>query len=137
VKRKGAALDPQAKRTLDQNALLQAACEDLSRGMTWHGHRLSKADWRHLISATVLGQLIVPGIDVGKGPPGLIQLGASSTQLRVKDAGEAIQLAYSIGDQPHEYDPTQPKGKSVAWGAIVSLARGFRKYENEIAEQSA
>jgi hypothetical protein len=36
---------------------------------------------------------------------------------------EAITLAFAIGDQPWEYDPTQTK--PVQWCEKVWLARGF------------
>ncbi len=53
----------QQLRTLEQNDLLQPACRDLSRHLSWYGHKLSPDEWRWLICAAVLGVKIVPGIN--------------------------------------------------------------------------
>lgn len=122
-------------RTLEQNKLLQVACEDLARSIKWHGHKLNKDDWRHFIAATILGERLLPGIPRGDGPPGWVRLGRSSKELRKSQCTDAIQLIFALGDAPWEYDDTQPPGLQVQWGPIVRLARGFRDYENEIERQ--
>lgn len=114
-------------RTLEQNDLLQPACRDLSKQLTWFGHSLSQDEWRHLICAAVLRVKIVPGINTGDGAPGIVTLGGSSRKLNKAQATEAIQLAFAIGDAPWEYEPTQRK--AVHWCDKVWLARGFNPAE--------
>ena len=42
-----------------QRRLLNAACGDLTQ-LRWHGFRLTKDDYRHLLSGTVLGWRTMP-----------------------------------------------------------------------------
>lgn len=110
-------------RTISQNDLLQAACGDLSTGMTWFGNRLSKDEWRWLISAAILKVKIVPAINTGDGGGGVVTLGGSSKKLSKEKCTEAITLAFAVGDAPWEYDRTNIA--RVKWGNAVRLARGM------------
>ena len=112
----------QEMRSLEQNDLLQPACRDLARGLTWKGYKLDADDWRHLICACILGQKVVPGINGG-----LVALGGSSKKLLKQQATDAITLAFSIGDAPWEYDPSQQQ--RIQWGNAVRLARGITDEE--------
>ena len=109
--------------TEQQRKIFNAACGDLADQITWHGNRLSKDDWRHFISGTVLGWRMLPGINRGEGAPGFVMLGGSSLDLTKEKCGEAITIVFSIGDQPWEYEPTQRK--RVGWCRSVCLARGI------------
>jgi hypothetical protein len=103
-----------------QRRLLNAACGDLADYVVWHGARLDRDDWRHLLSGTVLGWRTVRGVDRGEGAPGLVLLGGSSLKLTKDDARDAITLAFSIGDDPSS------QGLEIApirWGAAVVKAR--------------
>ena len=107
----------------EQRRLFNAACGDLARCLSWHGFGLSKDDWRHMISGTILGWRMMPGIDIGNGTPGMILLGGSSLDLKGHKRTDAITLAFEIGDQPWDYEPTQKK--RVRWCDVVRLARGL------------
>ena len=113
----------QGMLTEEQRRTLNAACGDLAAQLTWHGNRLSKDDWRHFIAGTVLGWRMLPGINRGEGAPGFVMLGGSSLDLSKKQCSEALELVFSIGDAPWEYEPTQRK--PVHWCDKVWLARGF------------
>ena len=54
--------DLQKLSTNDQRRLLNAACGDLASQLVWHGNRLTKDDWRHLLSGTVLGWRMMPAV---------------------------------------------------------------------------
>ena len=56
--------------TEQQRKILNAACGDLSAQIKWHGFRLTKDDWRHLLAGTFLGWRMMPGIDLGVDAPG-------------------------------------------------------------------
>ncbi len=104
----------------EQRNLLNAACGDLAKQIEWHGARLSKDEWRHLISGTILGWRIVPGIDRGEGPAGLVMLGRSSLDLDKTDCSAAITQAFLIGDDPS----TQGLGcPPIKWSKAVCAAR--------------
>ena len=68
--------------TEQQRKILNAACRDLSEQISWHGFKLTQDDWRHMLSGTMLGWRMMPGVDLGDGrPAGLIMLGDSSLKL--------------------------------------------------------
>lgn len=106
--------------TQDQRNLLNAACGDLAAQIAWHGNRLSKDDWRHMLSGTVLGWRMMPAIDRGEGAPGFIMLGGSSLKLNKEQCTDAITLAFSIGDDPASQGL---KDAPVRWCASVCGAR--------------
>lgn len=101
-----------------QQRLLNAACQDLEH-LPWHGFRLSKDEYRWLISATALKLKMVPGINTGHGRPGLVILGRSSLELTRTDATTAIRLAFDLGDHPED----QGLATGFRWGPTVTLAR--------------
>lgn len=103
-------------KTEEQNNVLQDACGDLSEQLTWCGHRLTKDEWRHLICAAILNVKTVRGINGG-----LVTLGASSRKLNKEQGSEAIDMAFSIGDAPWEYEPSQET--QVQWNESVLFAR--------------
>ena len=106
--------------TRQQQKLLNAACGDLGDQLRWHGIRFSKDDYRHLLSAVVLGERLVPGINTGMGPPGLIRMSRSSLELTKSDATQAIRMAFDIGDNPEDQGlPARP----VRWCEVIVLAR--------------
>lgn len=80
-------------RTLEQNARLNAMCQDVSRAVIWHGQRLSKDDWRHMFVASYRkGQRAVPGIDGG-----FVVLGASSRDLSVAECSDVMEIIAAFG----------------------------------------
>lgn len=106
--------------TRKQQKLLNAACDDLSAQIDWHGNRLTKADFRHMIAAAVLSSRLMPSINTGEGGPALIMLGRSSKDFTKSEATTAIRMAFDIGDNPQDQNlNAQP----VRWCATVVLAR--------------
>jgi len=103
-----------------QRRLLNAACGDLAAQVRWHGVILSKDDWRHCISATILGDRLIPGINTGNGAPGLIRLPRSSKELTKSQATTAIQTAFDIGDNPQDQGLAC---RPVRWCAVIVMAR--------------
>lgn len=110
-----------APMTRKQQNLLNAACGDLAQWVRfWDGVRFGKDDFRHLISAAVLGDRLVRGVNTGHGPPGLIRMARSSKELTKTQATEAIRMAFDIGDYPQDQGLTC---RRVRWGPAVCLAR--------------
>lgn len=108
-----------------QRRLLNAACGDLTQ-LRWHGFRLTKDDYRHLLSGTVLGWRTMPAWDNGDGRQGVIMLGGSSLDLSQSQATDAITMAFVVGDDPSSQGID---AKPVRWCDKVLLARGFNPQE--------
>jgi|ERR1700755_639185 len=105
-----------------QRRLLNAIATDLSKQLVWHGLRLSKDDFRHLVAGTVLGWRMMPGIDRGEGERGFIMLGGSSMNLSKAEAAEAITLLIHLGDDPASQGLNQ---KPVRWSEKVLCGMGY------------
>lgn len=114
--------------TPEQQRLLNGICGDLSKHLRWHGNRLSKDDWRHMLSGTILGWRLLPGIDRGQGAPGFIYLGGSSKDLTKSQASEAITMAVQIGDHPDEQGLD---AKPIRWSDTVLIGLGFNPRDLE------
>lgn len=113
-------LDARAPATEKQLRLLNAACQDLSEQLVWHGGlQLSKADWRHVLCAVALDERLVVGINTGHGPPGLVRLARSSKELTVAAAQAAIFTAYDVGTKPGDQGLT---ARPVRWTRASTLA---------------
>lgn len=111
----------ESKMTPEQQRLLNAICGDLARHIKWHGQRLNKDDFRHIISGTIKGWRLLPGIDRGQGAPGFIYLGGSSKDLTKAQASEAITMAVQIGDHPDEQGLD---AKPIRWSDTVLIGLG-------------
>lgn len=117
-------IDGSGRMTDEQRKMLNAVCGDLSAQITWHGFRLSKDDWRHLIAGTVLGWRCVRGIDRGEGAPGIVMLGGSSLSLSKSLAKDAITQGLAIGDDPSSQDLD---AAPVRWSDAVLLGTGLTR----------
>ena len=112
--------------TRKQQKLLNAACGDLADHLRWHGQRFDKDDYRLLLCAVILGERLVPGIDTGYGPAGLVRMGRSSKDLTKSQATEAIRMAFDVGDYPQDQGlDAQP----IRWGQAVCMARWITDQE--------
>lgn len=117
-----------------QRKLLNSACGDLAAQIIWHGQRLSKDDFRHLIAGTILGWRMMPAIDRGEGAPGFIMLGGSSLDLSKTECTDAITMAFHLGDHPEEQGLTC---KPVTWCAVIKAARGISDADDALAARWA
>lgn len=109
-----------------QQRLLNAACSDLAEQLRWHGIVFSKEDWRHFLSAVVLGERLVPGYNDGYGPPGLIRMARSSLEMSKTQATDAIRTAFEIGDNPAEQGI---QARPVRWAEVIVKARWIEEGE--------
>lgn len=115
-------LSGNGKMTVKQQKMLNAICGCLEQ-IHWHGNKLNKDDFRHLLSAVSAGQKMLPGWQYGDGrPQGVIMLGKSSLSLTRSEAADAITLGVHLGDHPEEQGIT---AKPVQWTDTVLLGLGF------------
>lgn len=108
--------------TRKQQKMLNAVCGDLAAQISWHGNRLSKDDWRHMLSGTMLGWRMMPAIDRGEGAPGFIMLGGSSLDMTKSLAADAITCGLEIGDNPENQGL---RARRVQWCDAVLMGLGF------------
>lgn len=55
----------QARRSLDQNALMWARLTEIARRVDWYGRKLTPTDWKDIFTASLRQAISVPGIDPG------------------------------------------------------------------------
>lgn len=112
--------------TEKQKRMLNAVSGCLEQ-LHWHGNRLEKDDWRHLLSAVAAGQKMLPGWQYGDGrPQGIIMLGKSSLSLTRSEACDAITMGVQLGDDPESQNISAPR---VQWSDAVLWGLGFNPDE--------
>lgn len=83
-----------ARRSTEQNARMWAMLSDVSRQVDWYGQKLSAEEWKHVFSASLKRQKVVPGLDGG-----FVVLGQSTSQMSKAELGELMDLIEAFGAQ--------------------------------------
>ena len=81
-------------RSLDQNARLWAQLSDVSRQVDWHGRKLSSEEWKHVFSASLKSQDVVPGLDGG-----FVVMAQSTSKMSKKELSDLMELIAAFGAQ--------------------------------------
>ena len=84
----------QKTRSLEANAKMWALLADISEQVVWHGRRFDTTDWKHILSASLKKQQVVPGIDGN-----LVVLGQSTSKMAVSEMSDLIELIHAFGAQ--------------------------------------
>jgi NinB protein len=79
-------------RSLEQNARLWAMLTDISRQVDWYGRKLTPYDWKHMFTASLKKQDVVPGIDGG-----FVVLGASTSNMTKAEMCDLQTLMEAFG----------------------------------------
>lgn len=79
-------------RTIAQNDHMWAVLTELSRQVDWYGQRLTKEEWKDVITAALKGQKVVPGISGG-----FVVTGTSTSRMSIKEMIDVIDFAYAFG----------------------------------------
>jgi len=80
-------------RSLEQNKRLWAMLGDVESQVCWHGKWLKKADWKHILTASLTKQEPVMGIDQGT----MVLLGQSTSAMSKILFIQLIELIYAFG----------------------------------------
>lgn len=80
-------------RSLEQNARMWAMLTEVSRQVVWHGRRLSPEAWKHIFSAALKKQEVVPNLD----GTGFVVLGQSTSQMSIAEMTEMQDLIEAFG----------------------------------------
>ena len=82
------------KRSDAQNRRLWAMLRDISQQVVWHGEKLSDEEWKHVFTAGLKRQKVVPGLDGG-----FVVLGQSTSRMTKPEMAELQELMEAFGAQ--------------------------------------
>lgn len=80
-------------RTGEQNNLLWSLLSDIAAQVVWHGRKLPPESWKHIFSAALKKQEVVPNID----GTGFVILGLSTSRMTKGEMSELIELITAFG----------------------------------------
>ena len=80
------------KRSDGQNRLMWALLHDLAAQVDWYGRRLTAEEWKHVLTASLSKQDVVPGIDGG-----FVVLGKSTSDMTTAEMNDLITLIEAFG----------------------------------------
>ncbi len=80
------------KRSTAQNARLWAMLTEVSKQVVWYGQKLSPDEWKHIFTASLKKQKVVPGID-GE----FVILGLSTSKMSILEMNELQTLIEAFG----------------------------------------
>ncbi len=103
-------------RTLDQNAKLWACLNDVSEQVIWHGRKLVSESWKHIFTAALKKQDVVPGIDGG-----FVVLGQSTSRMTVGEMRDLIELIQAFGAE-HSVTFGDEATAAMRWAARYGRA---------------
>lgn len=75
-----------------QNRRLWAMLTEVSDQVVWHGRKLSPEEWKHVFSAALKKQDVVPGIDGG-----FVILGQSTSKMTKGEMSDLQELISAFG----------------------------------------
>ena len=81
-------------RSLSQNARLWAMLTDVSEQVEWYGRKLTPDDWKHVFTAALSKQDVVPGIEGG-----FVVLGKATSKMTKSEMAELQTLIEAFGVQ--------------------------------------
>ena len=81
-------------RSLEQNRMMWANLEDIAQQVTWYGVKLTKDEWKDVLTAALKKQKVVPGIEGG-----FVVIGARTSKMTVPEMTELIELSTAFGTQ--------------------------------------
>jgi hypothetical protein len=82
-------------RSLEANCKMWAILTDISNQVIWHGHKLTKEEWKDVFSASIKKQKVVPGVDTG----GFVVIGAHTSKMSVAEMCDMIEFITAFGCQ--------------------------------------
>jgi hypothetical protein len=74
--------------------MMWANLEDIAQQVTWYGVKLTKDEWKDVLTAALKKQKVVPGIEGG-----FVVIGARTSKMTVPEMTELIELSTAFGTQ--------------------------------------
>lgn len=81
-------------RSIEQNSRLWAMLTDVSKQVDWYGRKLSPEEWKHVFTAALKKQDVVPGIDGG-----FVVMALSTSKMTKGEMTELQDLIEAFGAQ--------------------------------------
>lgn len=82
-------------RSVQQNARLWAFLTDLSEQVEWYGQKLSKEDWKDMMTASLRKSRVVPGIDPGS----FVVMGLHTSTMKKGEFSDLMELITAFGTE--------------------------------------
>ena len=82
------------KRSSDMNSKMWPMLTDLSKQVDWYGHKLTKEEWKDVVTAAIERQKTVPGIEGG-----FVVLGVSTRKQSKEWFSNLIEIIYAFGSE--------------------------------------
>jgi hypothetical protein len=79
-------------RSLEQNSRLWAMLTEISRQVDWYGRKLTPEEWKHVFTASLKKQDVVPGLDGG-----FVVLGMSTSRMTRAEMCDLQTLMEAFG----------------------------------------
>lgn len=79
-------------RSLLQNARLWAMLTEISQQVDWYGRKLTPEEWKHVFTASLKKQDVVPGLDGG-----FVVLGQSTSKMTKGEMADLQTLMEAFG----------------------------------------
>ena len=81
-------------RSIAQNARLWAMLTEISQQVDWYGRKLTAEEWKHVFSASLKKQDVVPGLDGG-----FVVLGLSTSKMTRAEMSDLQTLMEAFNAQ--------------------------------------
>lgn len=75
-------------RSVEQNAKLWATLAEVAEQVEWYGRKLDAESWKHIFSAALKKQDVVPNLD----GTGFVVLGLSTSKMSVAEMRDMLEL---------------------------------------------
>lgn len=80
-------------RSIESNAAMWAALNDVAQQVVWHGRKLDTESWKNIFSSSLKKQDVVPNLD----NTGFVVLGQSTSKFTKAEMADMIELIRSFG----------------------------------------
>ena len=81
-------------RSIAQNKRMWAMLKEVSKQVDWYGRKLTDTEWKHVFSAALQKQDVVPGLEGG-----FVVLGQSTSQMTIAEMNDLMTLMEAFGAQ--------------------------------------
>jgi hypothetical protein len=85
----------QPTRTLEANAAMWASLNDVASQVVWHGRKLDAESWKHIFTASLSKQDVVPNLD----GTGFVVLGISTSKMTKGQMSDLLDLIHAFGSE--------------------------------------
>lgn len=82
-------------RSLESNAAMWAALNEISAQVVWHGRKLDSESWKNIFTSSLKRQDVVPNLD----GTGFVVMGLSTSKMTKQEMSDLLELIASFAAQ--------------------------------------